>query len=1033
MSHISFPLKARTKISWAGEEEGDLGFIENEVLEVFSFVDESWWCGRLKRNGAEGIFPKEYVEVIETELKHSESSNSFTYSKGGDKRMDKAFLSGNAQVSEEKDKILTSAVRSFISEKGQRLPHTNKAKSPPKGYNGSLSPEQLRTTNHCGEDLMIQRKKEIENFRKLKEKEYRVKHLSNSTFTPSNRNSMINLQTQISPKVRLKNANAERNEHIIKNNAYLDDEPEDDGEAFYLMFIDPVTASPSKGTPHKSRKNQDQILKNSTSEQGLLGLGVEQISLKRKQLEMELKNLKRLEEIVHQHSSQEFPLSLGQKESRRGSVQDNYLNEDYTDNLISLEIPKVRTDFSSARSSDFTTKLFEEQSKTTSPASEEGSNLPPPPPPKHGVPRPLIEKIDFKEPQHDEALPALKVPYDASDFILYDKNENKVKLNENDILLLSQLQINELRNSANSLPSDVLNLSELSATSAGSFIRHKLERDLKDNENPPSTITDLKGGNSEVYNRSVMETIFQDKKSRHPNIFRKLLQKKGEGGLNQIEQKLQKEENTTWMEVKSELNRMNSLTSYEKQQRSKRAVREENSLILRPLDYISDINADETSDAYAGDIDFSALPYRKIDLFIRNYEPEADPNELLADISVKFSSSSVCKIRAILLHLCKFRIIEESGSILRIKPNLREVVSKKEASVFQLNYLFKKFLDALRIPNEIVYGFWKKPNEFYHAERYVINHCWLSIFVEEQFLLMDLLSFKCSELCNIHDSATTFNEFYFLAKPRKLISTHIPSIIDLQHVVPPIDQNIAFYLPRNYSGFYKNGLIYRNFNNSLTRLKNLEFFEMEVCLPVDVELFALVKTSKITTNELCICQVFWSDSKRVAKIKAILPEDESIGVLQVFAGPKGLQKHFENIHELAIVVPLVHTGSYKPCEFVPRFPTVQCTNYDIYIKQPQISRLIVKNSYNFSIMLHPSNGLSSMSRLQEKSFRVVIEAPTGKYYNLEKADSEKPFGSYQCLVRCNEVGHYRGLILGDSGSSWHVFAQWECVSGALSN
>lgn len=29
------PFKVKTIVSWAGEEEGDLGFMENEIVQVF--------------------------------------------------------------------------------------------------------------------------------------------------------------------------------------------------------------------------------------------------------------------------------------------------------------------------------------------------------------------------------------------------------------------------------------------------------------------------------------------------------------------------------------------------------------------------------------------------------------------------------------------------------------------------------------------------------------------------------------------------------------------------------------------------------------------------------------------------------------------------------------------------------------------------------------------------------------------------------------------------------------------------------------
>ncbi len=41
----ALPFKAKVVVSWAGEEEGDLGFLENEVVEVYLFVDDSWWSG----------------------------------------------------------------------------------------------------------------------------------------------------------------------------------------------------------------------------------------------------------------------------------------------------------------------------------------------------------------------------------------------------------------------------------------------------------------------------------------------------------------------------------------------------------------------------------------------------------------------------------------------------------------------------------------------------------------------------------------------------------------------------------------------------------------------------------------------------------------------------------------------------------------------------------------------------------------------------------------------------------------------------
>ncbi|KAF6063069.1 hypothetical protein FOB64_006083 [Candida albicans] len=113
---------------------------------------------------------------------------------------------------------------------------------------------------------------------------------------------------------------------------------------------------------------------------------------------------------------------------------------------------------------------------------------------------------------------------------------------------------------------------------------------------------------------------------------------------------------------------------------------------------------------------------------------------------------------------------------------------------------------------------------------------------------------------------------------------------------------------------------------------------IQYCILFATYLFS--EDCKATTNELSLCQIKWVNHKRVAKIKAVLPEKESVGVLQIFAGPKGLQKHFDNIHELAIVIPLSHEGTSKPTKFVQRFPTVQSQKNDLYIIKPQTSKIV---------------------------------------------------------------------------------------------
>lgn len=778
------PFLARTKVLWTGEEDGDLGFLENETVKVLYIVDNQWWLGLLARNGSEGIFPKDFVEVIE--------SNPPT--------------------------------------------PTATPKKAPKAAN--VAPKMASAAAKPASSAPKTRR------------EYSQMVLSQS-FTES-------------PKAR---------------------------------------AEPSP-KPRRDRKDVRAV-----EEDGLLEL----ITQKKQQLEQELSQLRRLER------------------THLKSLDLSYVSED----MALLRKGTSREDLGNKLAHDL------------------DSDDAPPPPPKHQW-----------------------SPFDADDFrALEDRLKQLLK----------------------SLQSDVLNLLELSATLAGSFMRHKHEREMLEDVRLARLCLEPKD--------LLMSLMFRDlKKSTFFGFMKK------------------KEQEDVW-EQKLAVNRMKSLSLEDKQSRTKAAVRAAGNFIVKPLEHVTDINVSETYGEGA-DVRFNA---RKVLDFCAQYGVGHDLNELISDISVRFAGHRVNQIRAAVEHLCQFAIVEEPERISQAKPRLAEVMRRGEATVFQLTYLLKKLLEALRIPSEVVLGFWKKPNEFYHHEQYVINHCWLLVLVEGErggaFRMVDLVSFQNGAICNLDGR----NEFYFLAEPKLLVLSHIPSIVELQHVCPPVDLNIAFHLPRLYLGFAKYGLAFDNFNNALTLMRDNDIFQTDVLVPVDVELFALVKTPKTTSNDYTLCQVRWVDGVRVARVKALLPDSESIGVLQLFAGPKGLQTHFDNIHELACVVPLQHSGVLQPARFVPRFPTIQAQNNDLYVRQPQVSALTAHTHYNFEVLAHPLRGLNLGSGLMNRDFRMVVELPSGKYTRLVKDDGQ-PHGAYRANIQCADAGTYRALVVGDSGGSWHVFAQWDCVA-----
>ena len=1056
MSIPQAPFKVKTNVSWPGEEEGDLGFLENEIIEVYSIVDLSWWSGKLRRNNAEGIFPKDYVEIMDPQLNHSNSNVALSLSQLHTPVKDakknpgphfntlpkrlKALNNPDISYDYEGDESFDASFDTIDhSHRYKSNNNPKKSRSANKLMSSMNHPKHKHISHQQQEELLREREREIANFKLIQQQQnYHIKqqqHLEQKKALFQNdlyRNSLGSpLDTY---KVKSPKSKSRPQSQLYQ--------PDERGQKSQLYLLEDLKGLKSQSYTEIGAISPQGLFQNHTVEslspehfqknqsRGRRGVSKDEldeyneISQKRAQLEMELQHLKELEKLTQKRMHQKQKVS---SEPHSELSLEGYVSED----LLSSKKNESKDDLGK--------KLYIEIDDEDDEIDFEAGS-PPPLPPKHSTP---IKSYNYPQDEnlnesHNKRITAIKkVPFDAGDFkISANSQGSRFPLTDEEIFRLSKMQQEELKNSIKSLQSDVLNLSELSATSAGSFMRHKYERDVQQQQElrmQNLSIKDDSPEHTDKNNKDVMESIFQDKKSRHPNIFKKFLGKKGSEEVNAIEKKLVVEQDVDWAKMKMDLNRMNSLTSQDKQARTRRIVREEGSLIVKPLDYVSDINTNETVGDLDSDdlaLDVSDIPIQKIDSFMENYDTNSDLNELISDISVKFNSSKISQVRCVLLHLCKFKIIDESSKILTVKPILSEVLQQGEATIYQINYLLKKVLDALRVPSEIVLGFWKKPNEFYHNEQYVINHCWLSVLIENQFLILDTFCFKNGSVSNIRNHPRGFNEYHFLTKPLNIVSTHIPSVIDLQHILPPVDQNIAFHLPRAYSGYYRSNLGFRNFNNALTRLKDLEFFELELNIPVDIELFTLVKTSKVTTNELSLCQIKWINNKRVAKIKALLPENESIGVLQIFAGPKGLQKHFDNIHELAIVIPLYHTGIYKPCKFVPKYPTVQSQNNDLYIKVPQTSRIQAKNSYNFEIEQYPAGGLSSGSGLMNHDFKIVIESPSGKYYKLSKADHSKPFGTYECNIKCQEVGLYRGLVIGDSGNSWYVFGQWDCVAGS---
>ncbi|KKF95126.1 cytokinesis protein 3 [Ceratocystis platani] len=235
-------------------------------------------------------------------------------------------------------------------------------------------------------------------------------------------------------------------------------------------------------------------------------------------------------------------------------------------------------------------------------------------------------------------------------------------------------------------------------------------------------------------------------------------------------------------------------------------------------------------------------------------------------------------------------------------------------------------------------------------------------------------------------------------------------------------------------------------------------------------------------HKRALAQAEWYNGVKRYTIKALLPGDEGFGVLKVYAGKRGLMHTIRDIpHPLAFAIPIVHSGENPPYDFVTRHPTPHAQRHDIYVVQPQCQRLALNNTFVFAIRQHPSTSYTSgpQSVLTpssnpdggaqqynrpgsamsisaassnpssasgtiggKKPAKLAIQTPGGKILRLMRKEERKGIstsssragdddtsdgGTWETIIKCSETGTWRGLVLADRTARWCVFAEWTCL------
>ena len=573
--------------------------------------------------------------------------------------------------------------------------------------------------------------------------------------------------------------------------------------------------------------------------------------------------------------------------------------------------------------------------------------------------------------------------------------------------------------------------------------------------------------------------------------------------------------NSDWLKMRQDVNRSNTPGPTERQERADRCL-----MLDHPVIY----PVDELFETAEGNEGTDGLPVPdpfqinnpglslvdKAARFITSLPPMTNAASLAQGYVCRPHRSDVQRLRAIFTWVSERVAWEEDfeGQI-----DTRRVVQSKRGCSHELAVLVAEMCQAINVHAEVVRGYLKTPGQDLDLDALNRpNHYWNAILVDNEWRMMD-----CSLASPTNPRRTLFSSispsiaepFYFLAKPLELCYTHVPLDAAQQHIVPPISPDVLLSLPCALPSYFRQSLSLHAYDTSLIRLDALEMCIISVNVPTDVELVAEVETSSFlrdpdgdiyensdaVTRKRALAQASWytppSNPHILQKryiVKALLPGDEGIGMLKVYAGKKGLMHSSKDIpHPLAMVLPLYHQGENPAYEFLIRHPTPHAMRQDLYVVQPQCKRLCVGETYIFAVRQHAASvvatpsvvqngfdgrpvspnpnmrpasamsmtssaagngsgseqgsgtGLAPAVKVKDKPAKLAVQSPGGKILRLNrKADGTTQTSSgresdgqvqgsvWETVVKVQERGIWRGLVLADRSARWCVWGEWEC-------
>ncbi|KAL9594343.1 MAG: hypothetical protein Q9219_007079 [cf. Caloplaca sp. 3 TL-2023] len=557
-----------------------------------------------------------------------------------------------------------------------------------------------------------------------------------------------------------------------------------------------------------------------------------------------------------------------------------------------------------------------------------------------------------------------------------------------------------------------------------------------------------------------------------------------------------------WVSVRRDINRSNSLSRNERVDRVERCQMMDYPVVA-PIDALLEFTeGDEGLDGSPVEhpVDFPSVNYQLIDKsarFINSLPPMMNPASLAVGYVCRPYRSNVQRLRAIFTWVSE-KIAWEEDFEGEVDP--KRVIQMRRGCAEEVAVLVMDMCSAVGIHAEVVRGYLKTPGEAIDLDVAPRpNHWWNAVAVDNSWRILDCsLASPTNPKRGLYSSAGSqvAEGGWFLARPLELCYTHVPQLLEQQHMCPPMATDVLLALPCACPSYFRNGIQMVDYDTSLYRIDNLELVQVQFTVPADIECFAEAEArsyardadgdwfeSGDTITTRALAQAEWVAGQKRYTVKAHLPSDEGQGTLKVYAGKRGLMHSIkDNPHPLAFAIPIIHTGSNPPYEFLLRHPTPHAQRHDLYVTQPQCKRLAVNNTFVFAVRQHPSSiqcttppplvqsplpftrpssamsmistsvsgsdyfsqqsssasNASSQQQQQHKPAKLAIQAPGGKILRLSRkgdntASNSGPGGGdatdgavWETIIKVGERGIWRGLVLADRSARWCVFGEWEC-------